>query len=106
MEAQLKALAEPRRRRILRLVRDKELTAGRIAAHFDVTREAISHHLRILHDSGLLAERREGTRRFYRSRPEGMAELQAFLDDFWGGRLERLKDEAERRDRKTRKRGR
>jgi DNA-binding transcriptional ArsR family regulator len=106
MEALLKALAEPRRRRILRLVRDKELPAGRIASHFDVTREAISHHLRILHDSGLLAERRDGTRRFYRSRPEALEELQAFLDDFWGGRLDRLQAEAERRERKRRNRGR
>jgi DNA-binding transcriptional ArsR family regulator len=106
METLLKALAEPRRRRILQLVRDEEQTAGRIASHFDVTREAISHHLRILHESGLLAERREGTRRFYRSRPEPLAELQAFLDDFWDGRLDRLKAEAERREQGRRNRGR
>jgi DNA-binding transcriptional ArsR family regulator len=106
MDALLKALGEPRRRRILRLIRDKELSAGRIASHFDVTREAVSHHLRVLHDSGLVSERRDGTRRLYRSRPEALAELQAFLDDFWGGRIDRLKDEAERRERKRRNRGR
>jgi DNA-binding transcriptional ArsR family regulator len=105
MEAVLKALAEPRRRRILQLVRDEELTAGKIALHFDVTREAISHHLRVLHESGLLAERREGTRRYYRWRPDALAELQTFLDDFWGDRLDRLKNEAERRQRKKQCRG-
>ena len=66
IDASLKAIAEPRRREILRLVRDDELTAGAIAAHFDVTRPAISQHLSVLRDAGLVVERRDGTRRWYR----------------------------------------
>jgi len=73
VEAALRAIAEPRRRRILRLVRDAEMSAGEIASHFDVTRSAVSQHLRVLKDAGLLAERRNGTRRIYRIRPEGLA---------------------------------
>jgi DNA-binding transcriptional ArsR family regulator len=95
VQAALEAIVEPRRREILRLVRDEELTAGRIAAHFDVTRQAISQHLRVLHGAGLVSERRDGTRRIYRVRPEGLIELRAFLDDFWKDRLEQLKREVE-----------
>jgi len=91
----IEAIAEPRRREILRLVNDEEMTAGRIAAHFDVTRQAISQHLRVLHGARLVSERRDGTRRLYRVRPEGLIELRAFLDDFWSNRLEKLKREAE-----------
>jgi DNA-binding transcriptional ArsR family regulator len=95
VQAVIEAIAEPRRREILRLVRDREMNAGRIAAHFDVTRQAISQHLRVLHDAGLVSERRDGTRRIYRVRPEGLVELRAFLDDFWSDRLEKLKREVE-----------
>jgi DNA-binding transcriptional ArsR family regulator len=95
MQAALDAIAEPRRREILRLVRDQEMASGRIASHFDVTRQAVSQHLRILHDAGLLSERRDGTRRIYRARREGLAELRAFLDEFWSERLEALKREVE-----------
>jgi DNA-binding transcriptional ArsR family regulator len=95
VQAAIEAIVEPRRREILRLVRDEELTAGRIAAHFDVTRQAISQHLRVLHGAGLVSERRDGARRIYRVRPEGLIELRAFLDDFWSGRLEKLKREVE-----------
>ncbi len=84
----LRALAEPRRRAILRLVADDELAAGEIAAAFDVTRTAISQHLTVLKNAGLLAERREGTRRFYRARPEGLENLRRFLDDIWAYSLE------------------
>jgi DNA-binding transcriptional ArsR family regulator len=89
------ALAEPRRRAILRLLQGTELPAGEIAARFEVTRPAISQHLRVLRDCGLISERREGTRRWYRARPEGLDELRAWLDDFWGDRLERLRTAAE-----------
>src|SRR5260370_656285 len=65
----LRALAEPRRRAILRLVARDELAAGEIAAAFEVTRTAISQHLTVLKNAGLLAERRDGTRRLYRARP-------------------------------------
>jgi len=95
VQAAIDAIVEPRRRAILRLVRDEEMTAGSIAAHFDVTRQAISQHLRVLHGAGLVSERRDGTRRIYRVRPEGLIELRAFLDDFWSDRLEKLKREVE-----------
>ena len=106
MDAVLQAIAEPRRRRILELVRDNELPAGEIAAQFEVTRPAISQHLRVLKEAGLLSERRDGTRRMYRARPEGLAELRQFLDKFWGERLALLKQAAEqelqqRRDRRS-----
>jgi DNA-binding transcriptional ArsR family regulator len=105
MEAALKAIAEPRRREILRLVRDEERTAGEIAASFDVTRPAISQHLTVLKEAGLVDERRDGTRRFYRARPEGLREVRRFLEEFWEEKLERLKLAAEWEERKRRRRG-
>ena len=100
MEAALKAIAAPHRRTILRLVADEELSAGEIAANFDLTRPAVSQHLGVLKEAGLVSERRNGTRRLYRARPEGLVELRTFLDEFWGDRLEALKREAEREERK------
>ncbi|MDQ2983992.1 MAG: metalloregulator ArsR/SmtB family transcription factor [Actinomycetota bacterium] len=100
MEAALKAIAGPRRRQILTLVRDRELAAGEIASHFDITRPAVSQHLNVLKEARLVTERRNGTRRLYRARPEGLAELKAFLEDFWDKRLETLKREAEREERR------
>lgn len=100
MEAALKAIAEPRRRAILRLVWDAERSAGEIASHFDVTRPAISQHLTVLREAGLVSERRNGTRRLYRARPEGLAAVRAFLDELWEDRLEALKREAEREESK------
>jgi DNA-binding transcriptional ArsR family regulator len=100
MEAALKAIAEPRRRQILALVRDEELAAGEIAAHFDVSRPAVSQHLNVLKEAGLVSERRNGTRRLYRARPEGLAELKAFLEGFWDDRLGALKREAEKEEKK------
>jgi len=102
VEAALKAIAEPRRRAILRLVRDDELSAGEIASHFDVTRPAVSQHLTVLKEAGLVDERRNGTRRLYRARPDGLAELRRFLDELWGGQLEALKREAEREEKHAR----
>ena len=100
MEAALKALAEPNRRTILRLVSNDELSAGEIASHFALTRPAVSQHLSVLKEAGLVSERRNGTRRLYRARPEGLVDLRTFLDEFWGVRLEALKREAEREERK------
>ena len=100
MEAALKAIAAPRRRQILTLVRDGELSSGEIAAHFDVSRPAVSQHLTVLKEAGLVSERRNGTRRLYRARPEGLAELKAFLEGFWDEKLEALKREAEREEKK------
>ena len=84
----LKAIAEPRRRAILRLVAHEELAAGEIAAAFDVTRTAVSQHLTVLRQAGLLTERRDGTRRLYRARPEGLDGLREFLDDMWAASLD------------------
>jgi DNA-binding transcriptional ArsR family regulator len=100
METALKAIAAPRRRQILTLVREGELSAGEIASHFDVTRPAVSQDLTLLKEAGLVDERRNGTRRLYRVRPQGMAELRAFLEEFWDTRLDALKREAEREERK------
>ncbi len=102
MEAALKAIAEPRRRAILRLVRDEERTAGEIAEAFEVTRPAISQHLSVLKEAGLVNERREGTRRFYRIRPEGLRDVRQFLEEFWDDRLARLKEAAESEERSKR----
>lgn len=84
----LKAIAEPRRRAILRLVADDELPAGEIAAGFDVSRTAVSQHLTVLKNAGLLTERRDGTRRLYRARPEGLDGLRQLLDDMWVSSLD------------------
>jgi DNA-binding transcriptional ArsR family regulator len=102
MQTVIQAISEPRRREILQMVRDRELAAGEIAAGFDVTRPAISQHLTVLRNAGLVSERREGTRRLYRARPEGLAELRSFLEGFWEDQLERLKLAAEQEERKGR----
>ena len=96
MDAALKAIAEPRRRAILRLVWSQELPATDIADRFrDVTRPAISQHLAVLKDADLVTERRDGTRRLYRANVHTMAEVRAFLDQYWTTGLERLRDAAE-----------
>ena len=99
----LQAIAEPKRRAILlHLVRVDELPAGEIASYFDVTRPAISQHLRVLTDSGLVRMRKEGTRRLYSARPEGLDELKAFLEQFWDDRLSRLARAAEAEEGRSR----
>lgn len=103
MDAALKALAEPRRRAILRLVWSQELPASDIAGRFqDVTRPAISQHLAVLKEAQLVTERRDGTRRLYRANPDTMAELRAFLDDYWTSGLDRLRDVAEAAEQRKR----
>jgi DNA-binding transcriptional ArsR family regulator len=104
VDAQLRALAEPRRRDILRLVWSQELPAGAIAASFAVTRPAISQHLTVLKAAGLLTERRDGTRRLYRARQQQLAEVLAFLQTFWDESLAALKQAAEAEDREERQR--
>jgi DNA-binding transcriptional ArsR family regulator len=103
-----RAIAEPRRREILALVRDRELSAGEIASRFEITRPAVSQHLGVLRDAGLLHERRDGTRRLYRARPEGLVGLRDFINQFWSERLQRLKLAAEleqqRRDKRAKRR--
>ena len=102
MDAALKALAEPRRREILRLVWVRELPATDIADHFtDVSRPAISQHLAVLKTAGLVTERRDGTRRLYRADRHEMKKLRKFLDEYWTSGLERLRDVAEAAQRET-----
>jgi DNA-binding transcriptional ArsR family regulator len=95
MEEAIRAIAEPNRRRILQLVTANELSAGEIAAEFEITRPAVSQHLGVLREAGLVSERREGTRRLYSLRPEGFDDLKSFLEAFWSEGLERLKEAAE-----------
>jgi DNA-binding transcriptional ArsR family regulator len=95
VEDVLKALAEPRRQEILRLIGDSELASGEIARHFSVSRPAISQHLQVLKAAGLLSERRLGTRHLFRVRPEGLVELRAFIERFWDTALARLGAAAE-----------
>jgi DNA-binding transcriptional ArsR family regulator len=83
-----RALAEPRRRQILRLVTQIELAAGEIAETFEVSRTAVSQHLTVLRHAGLLDERRDGTRRLYRARREGLAELREYLEEMWSESLD------------------
>ena len=100
MESALKAIAEPRRLEILKLLAGREMPSGQIASHFEVTRPAISQHLQVLKSAGLVQERREGTRRYYQARPEGLAELKAFLESFWDEGLTRLALAAEAEQRR------
>ena len=100
MDAALKALAEPRRREILRLVWMNELAATEIAARFDdVTRSAISQHLGILREAALVTERRDGTRRLYRADHSQMRKIRQYLDEYWTGSLQRLQELAESAER-------
>jgi DNA-binding transcriptional ArsR family regulator len=96
------AVAQPNRREILRLLSGRELSAGEIASHFAVTQPAISQHLRVLRDVGLVSERREGQKRMLSVRAEGLAELHEFLAVVLPGRLDRLKEVAEREERAER----
>ena len=89
------AISDPIRRRVLELVRDRELPAGDLAAEFDVSRPAVSRHLRVLREAGLLHERRAGRQRLYRADPQPLAELREWLDGYWSGRLDALKRLAE-----------
>jgi DNA-binding transcriptional ArsR family regulator len=103
-DAVLRALADPHRRQILRLVQHTELPAGQIAAHFDLTQQAVSQHLAVLKRDGLLSERREGTRRLYLLRSESLQPLRTLLDEFWPDALTRLKESVERDHPRTQRR--
>jgi DNA-binding transcriptional ArsR family regulator len=89
-------LADPRRRALLAGLAERERTAGEVAEGSGVTRQAISQHLRILLEAGLISERRDGTRRWYRARPEGLDEVRAYVEAMWPSALGRLKSAAER----------
>jgi DNA-binding transcriptional ArsR family regulator len=94
-DAALKALAEPHRRAILRLVRDEPRSVSEIAQHFAITQQAVSLHLKVLREAGLVGARREGQRRLYLVDPDGMASLQDFFAELWPAGLERLKETIE-----------
>ncbi|MET8331325.1 metalloregulator ArsR/SmtB family transcription factor [Streptomyces sp. NPDC005181] len=95
----VQVIAEPRRREILRLVWDDELSAGDIAARFEVTFGAVSQHLKVLRDTGLVTLRKDGTKRFYRADREALGPLAEYLQSMWSSKLDtlaRLAEEAER----------
>jgi len=97
-EAAFHALAEPHRRGILRLLRDRPRSVTEIAGQFDITQQAVSQHLKVLKDAGLVAVRPQGQRRLYVVRPEGLAGLRDFLAEFWPGQLEDLRRAVESGD--------
>ena len=94
------AAAEPTRRRILQLLARGPSYAGDVAAHFDVTRSAISQHLTVLRTAGFVRERREGTSRIYRADQEALGSLRSVVEEHWRSGLARLKGlaEAEQRE--------
>ncbi len=90
-----KALAEPRRVEILRLLRGGPRSVGEIAAFVEVTQQAASQHLATLSQAGLVEARREGTRALYSIKPDGFAPVLEFVGSFWDGKLAQLKREVE-----------
>jgi DNA-binding transcriptional ArsR family regulator len=97
-EAAFHALAEPHRRDILRLLRDRPQSVSEIAGQFNITQQAVSLHLKVLRDAGLVAVRPQGRRRLYAVRLEGLAGLRDFLAEFWPDSLQRLKQAVEADD--------
>ena len=94
----LRALAEPHRRAILQLVRDEAMSVNQIADHFDITQQAVSLHLKVLRDSGLVRVERAGQRRLYLVDPDGFDSLREFIAEVWPTTLSRLKDAVEAND--------
>ena len=94
------ALGDPTRRAIFERLRSEPLSVGEIADGLPVSRPAVSQHLRVLKEAGLVTERRNGTRRLYRLDPGGVGELRDYFDDFWTDALAAFKAEAERERRK------
>jgi DNA-binding transcriptional ArsR family regulator len=94
----VKVIAEPRRREILRLCWRTELTAGDLAARFDITFGAVSQHLKVLRDADLVTVRRDGTRRYYRANRAGLGPLAAYLEAMWATEVDRLAALAEAAD--------
>jgi DNA-binding transcriptional ArsR family regulator len=93
----LDALGDPTRRAVFELVASGPRAVGQIAEQLPVSRPAVSQHLRVLREAGLVTERREGTRRVYSVDPAGLADLRAYLDAFWNQALASFKDAAEGR---------
>ena len=84
------AAAEPNRRRILQLLASQPMTVTEIAAEFPVTRSAVSQHLLLLADAGLVTAEKVGRQRIYRVVPDGLRSLQAEIDRFWTAELDQL----------------
>jgi DNA-binding transcriptional ArsR family regulator len=103
-EAAIKALAEPNRVEILRLTRDQPRSVGEIAAYFDISLQAVSQHLQVLKEAGLVSEQREGARRLYAVQPDGLLAVRQFVEELWPARLNRLKRLAETKARNKRAR--
>ena len=91
----IQALSNETRFKIVNLVRDREMAAGTIARRFKLTRPAVSQHITVLREAGLLDERRAGAKRLYLVKPEGFDEIAEFIEGFWQPRLRRLKQAAE-----------
>lgn len=102
--AKIQALGNETRFKIVTLVREREMAAGTIARRFKLTRPAVSQHIGILREAGLLDERRVGSKRLYVVRSEGFDELLAYIEGFWRPRLRRLKQSAEAVERSKRTR--
>jgi DNA-binding transcriptional ArsR family regulator len=96
IDTTFRALADPTRRRIIELVALRGMTAGDIASHFETSRPAVSQHLTILRNAGLLSESRHGRTRVYQTNAESVDEVVRHLQSFWTGRLQELKRQAER----------
>ncbi|MEP6666097.1 MAG: metalloregulator ArsR/SmtB family transcription factor [Nocardioidaceae bacterium] len=99
----LRVIAAPRRLQILQLVWDRELSAGEIAAEFDVTWGAISQHLTVLRTAGFIVERRQGNSRFYRADKAALGVLRVVVEEHWRNSLGRLKASAEAEQREREK---
>ena len=102
MDAALRALADETRRRIVALAWDRDCPAGEVARHFEMSRPAVSQHLKVLLDAGLIHVRREGTKRLYRADPATVMKVRRLLEEFWNDRLRRLKLAAEAEERRKR----
>jgi ArsR family transcriptional regulator len=98
-----KALADDSRRQVLMLLKNKERTPSEIATHFDFTLPALSTHLKVLRDAGLVNERREGQNRYYSVNRDRMSEMMRFFDQFWEDRLKSLKEYVENKNRRRRR---
>jgi ArsR family transcriptional regulator, arsenate/arsenite/antimonite-responsive transcriptional repressor len=98
-----KALADDSRRQVLMLLKNKERTPSEIATHFDFTLPALSTHLKVLRDAGLVNERRKGQNRYYSVNRDGMSEMMRFFDQFWDDRLKSLKEYVENKNRRKRR---
>ena len=96
-QASLKALSEPRRRTLLQILRDEGAqSVGALAERVEVTQQAVSLHLKVLEEAGLVEARREGTKHIYAVKPEGFRPVQEFVAGFWGEHLGKLKRKLDR----------